>query len=447
MPIIRYSTSRTTATGKLTSTVSDNSTRPAVSAAKIQIIVTIDFAVAFTTHILYLTLLIDAGVSLMALHVERLGIVVLVIGSTCSTVAAQPATADRQPLAEEVFKNVQVLKGIPVSEFMGTMGFFAASVGLNCVYCHVADSLQDWQKFADDVPRKRTARAMIQMVNNINKTNFGGSQVITCYSCHHGNERPPRVPSLALQYGTPEEDPNEIEIPPQPVSGPSADQILDKFINASGGAQHTSFVLKGTYEGYETYHEKVPFELYAKAPGQLTTVIHSQNGDSVTVFDGRQGWVATPNNPVPLLPLAPGAEVDGARLDAQLFFSAQIKQALNQWRAGFPVTTVGDADVQVIQAMGAGRTRVKLFFDQKTGLLSRQLRYSTTAVGINPIQIDYANYRDVGGVKLPFRWIVTWTNGQSIYEVSDAQPDVAIDQTRFAKPSPAVLAPAKALKQ
>ncbi len=356
---------------------------------------------------------------------------------------------DKQPLAEEVFKNVQVLKGIPVSEFMTTMGFFSASLGLNCVYCHVAESLQDWQKFADDVPRKRRARTMIQMVNTINKTNFGGRRVITCYSCHHGNERPKDIPSLALQYGTPEEDPNEIEIPPQPASGPSAEQILDKFVTALGGSQRlaasTTVMAKGTYEGYDSYHEKVPFELYAKAPEQMTTVIHTQNGDSTSVFDGSGGWVASPSSPVLLLPLAPGAELDGARLDAQLLFAAQIGKALSQWRSGFPVTTVGDTDVQVIEGTGAGKTRVKLFFDQKTGLLSRQLRYSSTIVGTNPIQIDYADYRDVDGVKRPFRWVVTWTNGQSTYQVNEYQSGVVIDAARFAKPAPAVLAPAKAV--
>jgi photosynthetic reaction center cytochrome c subunit len=367
----------------------------------------------------------------------------------CVELAGQSSSTGKQPLSEDVFKNVQVLKGIPVSEFMATMGFFAASLGLNCVYCHVAESLQDWQKFADDVPRKRIARTMIQMVNAINKNNFGGRGVITCYSCHHGNERPKSIPSLALQYGTPEEDPNEIEIPPQAVSGPSADQILDKFVTALGGPQRlaalTSVIAKGTYEGYDSYHEKVPFELYAKAPAQMTTLIHTQNGDSTTVFNANEGWIASPSNPLPLLPLAPGAELDGARLDAQLFFPAQIKQALNQWRSGFPVTSIGDSDVQVIEGMGAGKTRVKLFFDQKTGLLVRQLRYSSTAVGTNPIQIDYADYREVSGVKLPFRWTVTWTNGQSIYQVNEFQPGVAIDNGKFAKPAPAVLAPAKAV--
>src|SRR5262245_36302950 len=81
--------------------------------------------------------------------------------------------AQKPLMAEEVFKNVQVLKGIPVNQFMETMGFFAASLGLNCVYCHTSQSLEDWDHFADDVPRKRMARSMIQMVNDINTTNYG----------------------------------------------------------------------------------------------------------------------------------------------------------------------------------------------------------------------------------------------------------------------------------
>src|SRR5881397_4387347 len=79
-------------------------------------------------------------------------------------------TAEKPLMAEEVFKNVQILKGIPVNQFMETMGFFAASLGLNCVYCHVSQSLENWERFADDVPRKRMARSMMLMVNELNKT-------------------------------------------------------------------------------------------------------------------------------------------------------------------------------------------------------------------------------------------------------------------------------------
>ncbi len=388
------------------------------------------------------------GAIIQQTMIVRIARVILVASALLSTLSAQPgppAQTEKQPMAEQVFTNVQVLKGIPVSEFMSTMGFFAASVGLNCVFCHVPESLQDWKKFAEDVPRKRMARSMIAMVNTINRNNFGGRAVITCYSCHHGNERPKQIPSLALQYGTPEEDPNEAEIPPQPVAGPSAGQLLDKFIAAINGstAIHTSFSIRGTYEGYETYHQLVPFELWAKAPAQIATVVHTQNGDSTTVYNGREGWIASPNNPVMLLPMAAGAESDGARLDAQLFFPAEIRQALSQWRAGFPQTSVGAKDVDVIEGSAPGRTRVKLFFDQQSGLLVRQLRYVSTIVGTNPYQVDYSDYRDVNGIKLPHQWVVTWTNGQSTWRVTDVQADAAIPAGRFAKPAPAVLAPAR----
>jgi hypothetical protein len=48
-----------------------------------------------------------------------------------AVIGAQGARDERPRMAEEVFKNVQILKGIPVDQFMGTMGFFSASLGLN----------------------------------------------------------------------------------------------------------------------------------------------------------------------------------------------------------------------------------------------------------------------------------------------------------------------------
>jgi len=362
-------------------------------------------------------------------------------------VTGQTPAAEKPLLAETVFKNVQVLKGIPVNEFMGTMGYFSASLGLNCTFCHVTESLQDWQKFAEDVPRKRTARRMILMVNAINKDNFGGRRAVTCYSCHRGGDRPKVIPSLAEQYSTPTEDPNEIELVAGLPPGPSADQILDKYLQAIGGVQRvsalTSFVAKGTYEGFETYHLKVPVEIFAKAPGLLTTVVHTQNGESTTTFDGRAGWVAAADKPVPLLALTAGAELDGAKLDAALFFPARIKEALSQWRVGFPVTAIDDKEVRILQGTGTGKTRIKLYFDEETGLLTRQVRYAETIVGINPTQIDYSDYREVAGVKLPFHWTVTWTNGQSITELSEVQANVPVDSVKFAKPAPAAVTPAK----
>ncbi len=126
----------------------------------------------------------------MRFGMNRLTGIVVACAMSLPMAHAQATAAEKPLLAEQVFKNIQVLKGIPVNEFMDTMGFFAASLGLNCVFCHTAESLEDWSHFADDVPRKRAARGMIAMVNNLNKNNFGGRREVTCYTCHHGNERP-----------------------------------------------------------------------------------------------------------------------------------------------------------------------------------------------------------------------------------------------------------------
>ena len=366
--------------------------------------------------------------------------VAAVVIAALAPAATAQSVSPKPPVAEEVFKNVQVLKGIPVGEFMDTMGFFSASLGSNCVHCHVDESLTHWEKFAEDVPRKRVARQMVQMVNALNKANFGGARVVTCYSCHRGDVRPESVPSLLSQYSLPVEDPNKVEIVPGAPPGPSADEILDKYIKALGDPQRlTSFIAKGTYEGYDTYEQKVPLEIFAKTPNQRAVIVHTQSGDTTTTFDGRSGWVAAVDKPVTLLPLSPGGETDGARLEASLSFAAYIKNSLNAWRVGFPLTAINDRPVQIVQGTGAGGTRVKLYFDVESSLLVRSLRYTNTAVGLVPTQIDYSDYREVSGVRMPFHWVVTWTDGQATIDLSDVQANVPIDPDRFARPAPAVV--------
>jgi hypothetical protein len=287
------------------------------------------------------------------------------------------------------------------------------------------------------------ARNMIRMVDSINKEKFGGRRMLTCWTCHRGTQNPEVIPSLAAQYTVAPEDPNAIEIVPDGPKEPTAEQLLDKYIQASGGAQRlaalTSWVATGTYDGYNTYHVKVPVEIYAKAPAQRALFAHTQIGDNSEVFDGRDGWVAGLDRPLPLLSLQPGSELDGAKLDAMIGFPGSIKQALSDWKIGFPPTTIEDKLVNIVQGMGAGKTRVKLYFDEKTGLLSRQVRYGDTPIGMVPTQVDYSDYRDVAGVKLPYHIVVTWTDGQSDILLTDIQANVPIDAAKFGKPAPATV--------
>ena len=186
-------------------------------------------------------------------------VVVCLLGPSTTITRGQAGQGPRPQMAEEVFKNIPVLRGIPVDEFMDTMGMIAAALGLNCLDCHTSDADKSWDRFAADTTMKITARRMIQMVNTINKENFKGVRMVTCYTCHRGDLKPKIVPSLIVQYSAPMEDPNEVEIPPNSKGNP--DEIFNKYLNALGGTQRlsrfTSYTAKGTYVGFDTHHTKV----------------------------------------------------------------------------------------------------------------------------------------------------------------------------------------------
>jgi hypothetical protein len=150
---------------------------------------------------------------------------------------------------------------------------------------------------------------------------------------------------------------------------------------------------------------------------------------------GRAGWIAGANKPMPVLVVPAGKDLDGIRLDADLPFPGRIKQALGRWRVGFPETSIDAHDVEVLEGTTARGSRVKLFFYKKSGLLARLVRYTHTAVGIVPTQIDYSDYREVAGVKMPFHWTVAWTSGRSTTELSEIQANVPIDAAKFGRPA------------
>jgi outer membrane lipoprotein-sorting protein len=358
----------------------------------------------------------------------------VVISAAVGLTTGQSGPAEKPLVAEDVFKNVQVLKGISVNEFMGTMGVFSAALGMSCEDCHAAGDSK-WENYAADNPRKQTARRMIGMMADINKTNFGGRQVVTCYSCHRGSDRPKLTPNLATIYTTPVEDPNDFI--GQSRGAPPPDEVLEKYIQAVGGPQRlaalTSFVATGISVGYGPEGEKRPVEIFAKAPDQLTRIIHTASGDNTVTYDGRAAWISAPYRPAPVLGLT-GHDLDGAKLDAALAFPGRIKQALTKWRVG-SATTLNDREVQVVQGTSTGGALATLYFDAESGLLVRQLRYADSPVGRIPTLIDYADYRDVAGVKMPFRWTVAWLDGRDSFELEDVRPNVAIDAAKFAKPA------------
>lgn len=349
--------------------------------------------------------------------------------------AAGQAGPEQTPqMSENVFKNIQVLKGIPADEFMDTMGMFASSLLFDCTGCHVQEILTNRQAFAIPTPRIQRARQMVVMMNTINRNFFGGQPRVTCFTCHRGNNTPDVIPDLALQYGNVMDDnPNSMRIFPD--ARLSVDQIFAKYIQALGGADRvsklTSFVVTGTYAGFNTSDAKVPIEIYARAPDQRTQVVRTFEGDAVKTYDGRNAWAAEGWRQIPLMTFT-GGNLAGARFEAILSFPAGIQKAFSQWQAS--TTVIGDREVQVLQGTNPGELPVNLYFDQ-AGLLVRTVRWIRTTVGTVPTETNYSDYREVAGVMIPFHMEVTWTTGQNTIELSEVRPNVAIDAARFARPA------------
>jgi outer membrane lipoprotein-sorting protein len=354
--------------------------------------------------------------------------------SSLVLVSGQAAPSNVPPMAEQVFKNVQVLKGIPVNEFMGTMGVFSAALGMSCEDCHGAGD-ENWGVYAKDSARKQMTRVMVLMMAAINKTHFSGRQVVTCYTCHRGSARPRNTADLAELYGVPPPpDPNAVIT--QAPGAPRAEEILDKYIQVIGGAERaaalTSLVATGTSAGYGPENEKRPAEIYAR-PGQRTTIVHTSSGNSTTTYDGKSAWIAAPFRPVAVLALS-AQETDGLKLDADLAFPARIKQALTRWRVGMP-SAIDDKDVNVVQGTTTSGGTATLYFDIESGLLLRQVRYVDSPVGRISTQVDYEDYREVAGVKMPFKWTLSWLGGRDVFELTEVRPNVAIEASRFARPT------------
>src|SRR5580658_1921469 len=357
-----------------------------------------------------------------------------------SAQVAQPAAAGaaKQKTAGETFKNVTTasLKPLTVDDFMGAMGVISADLGLDCADCHPGAGT-DKVNFVIDTPQKITARKMIDMVAVINKTNFNGVQNVTCWTCHHGKERPANTITLDKLYGSPNDEHDDF-VAQQPGE-PKGTEVLDKYIAALGGAQKLatlkSFIATGTSVGYEGLGGGGSFQIFAKAPDQRSTVIvfkdHPERGDTHRVYNGEIGWNKTPRNAVPEIELH-GSELDGVRVDALLSFPGNIKTALTGLRTA--TADIGDRDVEVVQGSGPHGMMVTLYFDKKTNLLIRMIRYSQSPVGRVPTQVDYDDYRDVGGIKFPFSYTFSWLDGKDAYKLSDVKANVPIDAAVFAKP-------------
>lgn len=369
--------------------------------------------------------------------VSHFAVAAIFLLTACSVRAQRPAgpsPEDSANPAEQVFKNIQALKGTPANQIVPAMQFIGNALGVECEFCHVRGANEK-----DDKKTKQTARQMIQMQLAVNRDNFKGEREVTCFTCHRGSHDPVGVPIIAEgESRRPEPEKADAAAP----ALPTADEILNKYVEAAGGAEAiqkiTSRVEKGTISFGA---QQLPVEVLAKAPNKRISMVHTPNGDNITAFDGHAGWIGNPGPRPPREMSAPENEAIG--FDATFYLPMELKKMFAQFRVRPAAEKIGGHDVVQLIGVNQGKPPMRLFFDKESGLLVRSIRYADTPLGRNPTQVDYADYRAQDGVKVPFQWTLARPLGRFTIQINELQQNVPVDDKKFEKPAAAAVAPAE----
>jgi photosynthetic reaction center cytochrome c subunit len=353
---------------------------------------------------------------------------VLALSAICGAQSAQPSTTTPSPkTTEQVYKNIQVLKGVPADQLIPAMQFITASLGVQCDFCHLENAFDK-----DDKETKQTARKMMRMMFAINKDNFDGHKEVTCYACHRGTHKPVATPVISeepVQLAPGEKRNHEEE---NAASLPSVGKIIDKYLQAMGGTDAVARISTRVQKGTLTVGAaQFPLEVLTKGPANRVTTVRFPSGESVTAFNAQVGWLSTPGHGVHEMS---SAEVDAARMDAYPQFAIDLRQIFKELRVQ-QQEKIDGRPTYVVLGIRENCPPAQLYFDQESGLLVRLLRYVDTPLGLNPAQIDYADYREEGGMRTPFRWTIARPGGRFTIQIDQVQQNVPIDDEKFAKPA------------
>ena len=355
----------------------------------------------------------------------------LTLAAVLLTHAQAPPPSMEGKTAEQFYKSIKVLNGVPADQVIESMHQIRAALGVNCEFCH-----EDPDRAADTKEAKETARQMMRMVMDINKNNFKGQQEVTCYSCHRGSTVPmTTVPLPAVEKG--EE--------PEPQGLPSADQILSKYVQALGGEQAirkiTSRIITGTQfiptGPGGTMPVPAVIERSQKAPNLVVNFYRTPTYTISDGFDGSKAWSQDLRGRV----TEPGAtDQMRAKRNADFYLPLDLKQTYTQMQVrGFE--NVNGHDAYAVIARPQGDRVERLYFDVQTGLLVRKWSSLATPVGEAPFQVDYEDYRDTGsGVKFPYLIVMNPANARTepsttaTIRVTKVQDNAPLDSSKFTKP-------------
>jgi hypothetical protein len=223
---------------------------------------------------------------------------------------------------------------------------------------------------------------------------------------------------------------------------PTVDEVLSKYeasLGGPGAAQRvTSVVVKGTVA--DIAGKSLPVDITAKGSETHTVVTHEHEGDAIVTVNGNSGWRTTTEQQAPR-DLRP-AELEAARLEDPFYVTGRIKQVFSDLRIAQKPELIDRREAYVVSGRSAGSTAIRLYFDKESGALSRLVYNTETLFGPYYTQVDYADFRDAGGLKLPYRWTISRVRAEvADFQVADLKVNVAVGESKFAKPSVPPAAP------
>src|SRR5262245_19310067 len=379
--------------------------------------------------------------SLLVVAIVQVALAITNGSSTAGAVAnvsksAQSGQAEKT--ADQVRKNIQVLKGLPESQLYLLMNFVAVSLGVQCNYCHVDEGKDPntgrtkWVWESDDKPVKHKAREMMRMVLSIkanDKIDFR-ENAVTCHTCHRGQLKPVGLPSMPLAQSGHEDGFGEV--PAAATTTPSIDQIFSKYFAAVGANAATStktLVLKGKREASQGRNWQNAITVALPNKFLLTTA--TPQATSRQVINGEKGWIVSGAN---VRNLTATEAVDLWRSAEELFSVIKVKPSPSMKFGG--IQKVGERDAYMVENSTDTKTE-RYLFDAQTGLLLRKITLRKTVLMPFPEQLDFEDYRDVDGVKLPFviRYSAIDTYDSWTRTFTEIKRDVAVNDSLFSGPS------------
>ena len=326
--------------------------------------------------------------------------------------------------AAEVYKNIQVLKDVPANQLVPGMRYITTALGVKCDYCHVKDNFA-----SDDKRPKQTARQMMTMLFAINKNNFDGRSEVSCYTCHQGHNEPMGVPALPAEATEPQFIRPTPGAQSQPL--PNADAVLDKYAQAIGSEEALNKVASRAVHLDETDSDGKSYaiEAYEKTPNKMYEVTTLPQGEITSGFDGSRAWVSSSRGTRD----AESADAIILRREAAVNPVAALKSYTDKRVRG--QAKIGDETTYIMQAKAPDGIIELLFFDEQSGLLVRRMIRDRTIFGALPIEADYADYKPVDGVNIPYKTVWSRSGESSSYTIKDVKNNVPVDDSKFEPPA------------